>query len=132
MAFDSARRRVVLFGGRDSSYSPLGDTWEFDGSSWTQVHPTTLPRPRRAACMAYDAGRGTVVLFGGADSGGSRMDTWLWDGHDWTAGPTGPSARRSCAMAYDYARDALVMFGGATGDRNAGGPIALGDTWIYE
>jgi hypothetical protein len=132
MAFDSARRRVVLFGGRDSTYSPLGDTWEFDGASWIKANPSTVPSPRDAACVGYDAGRGTVVLFGGRDSGGSRMDTWLWDGHDWTAGPTGPSARRSCAMAYDPARDAILMFGGTTGNSDAGERIASGETWIYE
>ena len=32
MAFDSARKVTVLFGG--GSYN--GDTWEWNGSAWTQ------------------------------------------------------------------------------------------------
>ena len=28
MTYDSVRQRVVLFGGQNSSSSPLGDTWE--------------------------------------------------------------------------------------------------------
>ena len=35
MVYDSTRRRVVLFGGETES-GVLSDTWEFDGSRWTQ------------------------------------------------------------------------------------------------
>jgi hypothetical protein len=47
MAYDVARRRVVLFGGRDGT-GPLSDTWEWDGASWTQRMPTTSPPLQRA------------------------------------------------------------------------------------
>jgi hypothetical protein len=36
MAFDAARRTMVLFGGRDATENPLGDTWE---------HTETDPAP---------------------------------------------------------------------------------------
>ena len=77
MVYDSKRARVVLFGG----YSPLGlrgDTWEWDGLSWS-LRATTGPAPRYGHAMAYDW-PGVVVLFGG---GGGR-DTWEWDGTTWT------------------------------------------------
>jgi hypothetical protein len=37
MAYDAARQEVVLFGG----YRPgvVGDTWTWDGSTWTLVDP---------------------------------------------------------------------------------------------
>jgi len=36
MAYDAARRRVVLFGGGPNSppFQSLGDTWEWDGVKW--------------------------------------------------------------------------------------------------
>ena len=35
IAFDSARGRVVLFGG--SGGYRLADTWEYDGTAWVEV-----------------------------------------------------------------------------------------------
>src|SRR5436309_15253355 len=43
MAHDSARGRVVLFGGKDGSGSVLGDTWEWVGTAWVQRKPATGP-----------------------------------------------------------------------------------------
>src|SRR5581483_10661132 len=36
MAYDAARKRVVLFGGAPESGRLLNDTWEWDGRTWTQ------------------------------------------------------------------------------------------------
>ena len=36
LAYDSQRARTVLFGGTPSG-SVFGDTWEWDGISWSQV-----------------------------------------------------------------------------------------------
>ena len=121
MAFDAARQRVVLFGG----YS-LGDTWSWDGATWTQRTPAASPPARYGHAMAYDAVRQRVVLFGGADTGDGRRlsDTWEWDGATWTKRMpvTSPQARDSLAMAYDAARQRVVLFGGA----------GLGDTWEWD
>ncbi len=46
MAYDSARQRIVLFGGAGGSRQ-FGDTWEWDGKVWTEVistKPTPAPR----------------------------------------------------------------------------------------
>src|SRR5467141_4109365 len=53
LAYDSVRDRVVLFGGTTGN-DELGDTWEWDGNSWTKV-ATTGPAPRWGACMTYDS-----------------------------------------------------------------------------
>ena len=55
MAYDSARRRVVLFGGYASA--ALGDTWEWDGSAWAERRPRPAVAARTHA-MAYDSARG--------------------------------------------------------------------------
>jgi len=79
MAYDSARKRVVLFGGANVAGQDLGDTWEWDGVEWTQV-ATTGPASRDATAMAYDKARSKVVLFAGEVHGVIQQDTWEWTG----------------------------------------------------
>lgn len=56
---------AVLHGGMDPyNGTPLTDTWQFDGSAWTQFAPPT-PSARTRFAMAYDELRGKVVLHGG-------------------------------------------------------------------
>jgi hypothetical protein len=45
MAYDSGHSKVVLFGGAGSTVMDLnlGDTWVWDGSTWTQESPQTSP-----------------------------------------------------------------------------------------
>jgi hypothetical protein len=35
-AYDAARRRLVIYGGRAGGRTVLGDTWEFDGREWAR------------------------------------------------------------------------------------------------
>jgi hypothetical protein len=64
MAFDAANGTVVLFGGNGRSRS-LGDTWTWDGSAWTQAHPSTSPPALSGAQMTYDPVSRDLVLVGG-------------------------------------------------------------------
>lgn len=129
MAYDSFRGSVILFGGAyaDTSLHYRGDTWAWDGSSWTQLAMSgPSPTPRYAHRMTFDSGLSRVVLFGGYD-GAIRGDTWEWDGSTWVKRTvTGPTARASHAMAYDAAGTRVVLYGGDT---------AIGtfsnDTWEY-
>ncbi|MBK8975934.1 MAG: hypothetical protein IPM29_08400 [Planctomycetes bacterium] len=123
MVYDAARQRVLLFGGGQS----LGDTWQWDGSSWTQVYPATSPPARFGHAMAFDAARGRVVLFGG-EASAVLGDTWEWDGADWTqVSAVGPSARAWHAMAFDRVRGRVVLFGGSLGSG-----LPLEDTWEWD
>ena len=90
MAYDSARGRVVLFGGNGRDTGPgystnvLNDTWEWDGNAWAQRMPATnpdvpsslAPYMRTSFAMAYDSSRGLVVLFGGVSSAVVFGDHW--------------------------------------------------------
>ena len=137
LAYDSARGRVVLFAGFDNSFNALSDTWEWDGTSWTDVtpsDPSDSPPARSFHALAYDSARGEVVLFGGGDSSNNTLsDTWEWDGTSWTeVMPSGanasPPARGDHALAYDSARGRVVLFGGVDGlDGNY-----LSDTWEWD
>src|SRR5690606_20912142 len=92
MAYDARRERVVLFGGMDSSNATnLGDTWEWDGTTWTEVamEPTaTKPAARLFTTMAYDPVAQHVVLHGGFELGFQAAvpfsDLWAFDGSSWT------------------------------------------------
>lgn len=109
LAWDSARRRLVVFGGRTASRL-LGDTWTWDGTRWAGAAGAG-PSPRTGAAAAYDTVRQVIVLSGGETNDGSPLgfgpaaDTWTWDGRAWArARPahqpvlTGPVATFSPAL----------------------------------
>jgi hypothetical protein len=117
MVYDVARQRVVLFGGGTllgGGITPVSETWEWDGTTWSQRRAAASPSPRLSPVMAYDSTRGRVVLFGGHSSGVQLSDTWEWDGTSWlqrtpaTSPPQSPGG-----LAYDEARQRIVFFGGA-------------------
>jgi len=128
LAYDSARGRVVLFGGH-STGGYLSDTWEFDGATrtWTQVPVATAPPARAIVQMAYDAGRRRTVLFGGY-SGSFLGDTWEYDGATWRqiVATLGPTARAAHAMAYDPVRGRVLLFGGGNLSTRQG------DLWAFD
>ena len=133
MAYDAATGTVVLFGGDGrSATGKLGDTWTWDGTTWTKQAPAVHPPSRDLASMAYDAATGTAVLFGGTRSHGDLADTWTWDGTTWTkqAPATSPPARAEGAMAYDAATGTAVLFGGYH-YTSRGLVHDLADTWTW-
>jgi hypothetical protein len=83
MAYDAATGTIVLFGGigfiRINDIGNLGDTWTWDGTTWTKQAPATSPSARYEPSMAYDTAASHTVLFGG---GGKILfsDTWTWGG----------------------------------------------------
>ena len=91
---------VVVFGGyafQDDANVIVGDTWTWDGTSWSFV---AQPGPSaRDFAVAASVG-GKMVLFGGEDENGNILgDTWTFDGTTWTQEMvTGPSARAGASM----------------------------------
>ncbi len=116
LAYDSASGQVLLFGGWNGA-SALGDTWVWQGTSWSAVHPAHSPSARYGAAMAYDAAAGSMVLFGGANGTTVHADTAVWNGTDWTfkAPAHVPPAASDAVMAYDQAEAAVVLFDGGSG-----------------
>ncbi|MFH1421592.1 MAG: kelch repeat-containing protein [Planctomycetota bacterium] len=120
MAYDSDRHCIVLFGGNDNSEDTyLYDTWEYNGTTWTQITTTRRPPGRRWSAMAYDATRQEIIMFGGSQSQQSPRtnDTWSYNGADWQQENPGvrPGPRFQHAMAYDSNRNTVVLHGGETG-----------------
>jgi hypothetical protein len=128
MADDTALSQVVEFGGLSASDSPLGDTWTWNGTTWSETS-FAQPPARYSASMAYDAHTNQLLLFGGLGAGETPLgDTWIWSGTGWTAlSPVdSPPARYAASMTYDPATQNIVLFGGL---ESSGFPLA--DTWTW-
>ncbi|MBI5764277.1 MAG: immunoglobulin domain-containing protein [Planctomycetes bacterium] len=125
MAYDSSRGLSILFGGEGATGPVNGETWQWNGSAWTQ-RLVAGPAARSRHAMVYDASRAVVVLFGGWDGTNIFGDTWEWDGLNWAQrSNTGPSPRFLHGMAYDSIRQVSVLFGGYdSGTYN-------GETWEW-
>jgi modification target Cys-rich repeat protein len=136
MAYDSSRKRVVMFGG---STAPGNATWEWDGDAgaWELRQQMAGARPSRryGHALAYDASRGKVVMVGGIDeSGGSNPEVWEWDGtaETWTMKGPGPNPSRwGHAMAYHAGLHRIVLFGGSYRHPTLGDGD-LFDIWEYD
>lgn len=134
MAFDPVCGRVVLYGGfyrpGGTPWGPMVDTWEYDGTAWTQKFPSQRPTHRYGLNMVYDPANQKVLLFGGEAGGGGvpYAETWGWDGTNWTqfTPQNAPMGRTYFAMAYDAARARVVLYGGIRQG------VALADTWTWD
>lgn len=133
MVYDSARNRVILFGGTDGIVPDLNDTWSYNPATntWTKLKPSGhIPPGRGCHAMVYDSAEGKVILFGGWEENSDLCDTWAYDpaANTWTdLNPSGqvPAARGRHAMVYDSADHQVLMFGGS-------GTAYFSDTWVYD
>jgi hypothetical protein len=70
----------------------FGDTWEYDGTDWTQLTPATSPTDRWGAELVWYSPLSRLLLFGGVGSGGDvgQNDAWTWNRatQTWDAFPT--------------------------------------------
>jgi len=116
MAYDRDRGRVVLMGGQPagSSGTRLADTWEWDGTNWTQVVTATTPGGTGLLQpgATYDRLRERVVLSGGFN-GSYLSNTWEYDGVDWTdRGPVAGFERAGGLIGYVLTTEKTLSFGG--------------------
>ncbi len=134
MAYDPGRHVLVLYGGRqfNGTVEILSDTWEFDGTSWTQVAVSSPPGPREHAGIAYDPKLGGIVIVGGDTYSANNADTWIYRNGTWeqlaTSLPTG--ALNGIGVTYDVTGQRLLAFGGNTTPANSS--IATGQTTTLE
>jgi hypothetical protein len=54
MAYNAVDGTIIYFGGSNFSNTETADTWSFDGTQWTQLHPATSPPGRMMALMQLD------------------------------------------------------------------------------
>ena len=126
MAYDATRGVTVLFGGTSNPNAPaeLSDTWEWNGTTWTQVTTANAPSETAYSSMCFDINRGVCVLTGGTSLfGAPDQTTWEYDGVNWTnvtasVGPA-PSAIpglgvQNAKMVYDTVQGVSLLYGGRT------------------
>ena len=126
MAYDSDRQRVVLYGGAGANgHAVDGDTWEYDGTNWTQVFPGS-PGACNSGSMAYDPVRRRTVLRLPLPTDGSTCPsprtTWEYEGTAWTqvVTPNGPQDNNDHSpLVWDDASGRLRLF-------------RADDTWTYD
>jgi hypothetical protein len=115
MAYDSANRDTVLFGGFGPTSGFNDTTYLWDGNDWIAANPPTRPPAMEGMGMTYDSHRRVTVLFGGRGADGTLLkDVWEWDGNNWhhVLPALGPSALAHFPLAYDSTRGRVVLFGG--------------------
>lgn len=121
--YDSARHRLVLFGGTNPSF--LDDCWALplDGApQWTNLAPAAAIPAREEHAAIYDASRDRMVVFGGYDTPTPNSNNFgdLWSlefpgTSAWSAlapGGSPPSPRWGMKTAYDASADGMWMYGG--------------------
>ncbi len=115
MVYDSARERVVIFGGKSGTKTEIADTWAFKNGDWSDLAPASGPSRRAYSGGAYDPTRDRIVIFGGyqtTDDGkalNTLTDTWEFDGTTWTqVAQNGPAAAKPL-LVWDEANSELLM-----------------------
>lgn len=129
MAFDAKTGVVLAFGGQGTD-GFLADTWSWNGSGWTELHPAASPSGRVGAKAVYDEATGMLLLYGGSTSSGPISDLWAWDGQRWKQlNPQHtPPPRAGASLTYDRRSRIVLLFGGDSGDRT---PLLRNDLWAW-
>lgn len=119
---------VILHGGLGSG-GPRGETFAWNGTTWTQLTLATGVPARVFHDMTYSPTLGRIVLFGGSSGGSASAtfygDTWVFDRTTWTqAMPTNPpSPRNGHVMDFDPGRGKVQSIGGWDGTSVFGTPM---------
>jgi galactose oxidase-like protein len=118
-AYDASSGHVVLFAGKGPPGTELmNDTWEYNGSTWTNTvanYSSTAPQIRKSPYMApMTSPSAQVVMFGGISEYFILQDTWSYASGTWTQlSPTvSPSIRVGASFASNGTNQA-ILFGGA-------------------
>lgn len=123
MAYDGRLKKMLLFSGvrgddscQFASTWIMQDSWAWNGTNWARLRPTSLPPGRRFGALAYDDARQVTLLFGGGapDSDPLRLDTWVWDGHNWSEKhPLAPPQSQGL-ITYDAASASVLLLNDST------------------
>lgn len=125
MADDPADQDVVLFGGVNiSTGSYVNDTWSFNGSDWTRLHPTFSPPAEGFVGFAYFPPGGYPLLAGGDNATGAVGGVWKFTAGSWEAIPSSsrPFAPLA-ALTFDAHDGYAFLINQAMGGGNA--------FWVY-
>jgi len=132
MAYDPANREIVLFeymvGG---AHGPKGgSTWTWNGSAWTEQHPSATPSmPCWGGALSETPVRGVLMLAGRVcTSKNPRL--WFWNGKTWYG--AAPPEKGLPTVMYDTYDSSLrtIVVQEETLPRETGSFVA--QTWLVE
>lgn len=109
MAYDPTSRTVLLYLTLTDGSHQL---WSWNGATWAELHPRTVPDIAGPPAMAWDGSH--IIVVGGARdmvAGQFGTETWAWDGSNWSQ--LSPALRLplgATSVAYDQAHRQLVAF----------------------
>jgi galactose oxidase-like protein len=146
LAYDDVDQYVVYLGGANlgagANCSSAGQTWTYQGGSWSQVNTSSgSPPDRQGAAFTNDSADGYMLLFGGISPSCGTVcnDTWSFVGGTWThRNPANfPSNRSGAGMAYDTKDGYVLLFGGSSwagcSYQTQNSPYCMDrDTWSYK
>jgi uncharacterized protein (TIGR03437 family) len=135
LVFDSARRRLILFGGQASGF--FSDVWAYDieANAWRMLAGDAAGPSRRYGHSAvYDPTRDQMVISHGFTNSGRFDDTWAFRfaTNSWTnVSPGGARPVRRCLhhAVLDAEGSAMYLYGGCA---SGFGPCPLADLWIFD
>jgi hypothetical protein len=126
IAYDPARKLVILYGLYTTNSGYGSDTWIWNGTAWTRVSETPLVN-RYGQSAAFDENTQRILLLTANAAGDS--ETWTWDGGAWRAETpkTSPPGRTDAGMAFDPVSRRVIVFGGYGNDGKV-----RNDTWAWD
>ncbi len=86
LAYEAATTQMILFCVReqqDRSGIWTVTTWAWNGTTWAQLHPDTMPPAAFTPSMTYDAVDKDIVLILGAIGSGGPAQTWTYANGQW-------------------------------------------------
>lgn len=142
--YDTAHRRMVVFGGFDFNYTETNDVYTLDLSgappyTWTKLSPTgTPPGPRANHSAVYDSANQRMIVYGGINGANGLGDVYALSLP--TAAPFawstltpggGPLPRYQHSAIADPLNSRMVVFGGHDGDAVLDGSLLSNETWSF-
>jgi hypothetical protein len=131
--YDTARSRMVMFGGLLDGGAWNDITYEYDGAVWHRLATTPRPPARldTGSAMAFDVVEGRAVFYGGREV---QNDAWAWDGRTWAllCSECLAKGRQGASLVFDAVAGRLLLHGGwsGTGEANPGTYAWDGAEWI--
>ncbi len=135
MVFDSAARRLIVFGGQASGF--FSDTWAYDigKGTWAQLSRNGEgPSNRYGHSAIYETARGRMVISHGFTDQGRFDDTWAFDLklEKWqNISPPGDRPLKRCLhhAVYDEKNGHMLLYGGCS---SGSGPCPQDDLWSFD
>jgi hypothetical protein len=139
--YDSANRRMIVFGGQDDTITLSDQVFIFDlaNNRWSNPTPSgTAPSPRWLHIAVYDSANQQMIVHGGNDGSNELDDTFILSlpaagTPAWSSPAVGsrPLRRSQHASIFDPVLDQLVLFGGLDQQILLDGSSLNNETWTF-